>query len=400
MAVDFPQVREQVRKLGESAKEHEQVLQARRDRARDLLQLHAGNLEMLRDKVQRVAQEIDKNLRCAIPVDADLRPPETLDAHIPAPVMPAQAVVLAADGSQIAPDRHQQVRYCMINVGGICILHGQAIPPTMQVESQLFYGEQLYTQTGTMTELALALRRDLHERQMLLELSQDTTLPVVSFTDGPMELWGPREVEARGEFTRSLKEYLDLLRVLAQRGVTTAGYIDNPLADLVVRMLEIAGASESELPNLRSNPPLRGVADTALFRDILGPGERSAVFALQSHSMEEYRDVLALHFFYLNVGREAHPWLARVEIPAWVAANPVQLDLLHACLIDQCRILGAHPYPYALHRAHEIAVVSLQEKDQVTEMIALELRRRGVGVGDKSNKQFLKDQPGRTTFRG
>ena len=399
MAVDFPQVREQVRKLGEGASEQAKILQSNRERARVLLELHAGNLEKLRDKIQWVAQEIDKNLRCALPVETVLRPPESLDGHFAAPKMPSQAIVLAADGSQIAPDRHQPVRYCLINVGGISIQHGQPLPPMIKVESRLFYGDELYTPTGTITESTLALRRDLHERQMLLELAQGFTLPVISFTDGPMELWGPREIEAQGEFRKSLAEYLELLRQLARLGVTTAGYIDNPLADLVVRMLEVAGATESELPQIQRSHPLRGVTDKMLFREILDPGERSTVFALQSHAMEQYRDELALHFFYLNIGRADHPWLARVEIPAWVAADPVQLDLLHACLIDQCRILGARPYPYALHRAHEVAVVSLQEKDQVTEMITLELHRRGVTPGDKSNKQFHKDQPGRTSFR-
>lgn len=399
MAVDFPQVREQVRKLGESAREQAQMLQSNHERAKALLELHAGNLERLRDKVQRVTTEYDKNLRCAIPAEANLRPPEPLDGHFSTPKMPTNALVLAADGSQIAPDRHQAVRYCLINVSGIAIRQGQPLPPAIKVESRLFYGDELYTPTGTITESSLALRRDLHERQMLLNLAKDFSVPVVSFTDGPMELWGPREIEAQGEFRKSLAEYLDLLRQLAQRGVTTAGYVDNPLADLVVRLLEIAGAAESELPQIHTHHPLRGVTDKMLFREILGPGERSAVFALHSHSAEQYQDELALHFFYLNVGRKDHPWLARVEIPAWVAANPDQLDLLHACLIDQCRILGVRPYPYALHRVHEVAVVSLQEKDQVTEMIAMELRRRGVEPGEKSNKQFHKDQPGRTSFR-
>jgi len=400
MAIDFPQVREQIKKLGETALEQEQALEEKRIRAVELLELHAGNLAKLRAKVQRVTQEFDRHIRCAMPPDLAWRAPEPLDAHFPAPATPSQALVLAADGSQIAPDRHQPVRYCLINVGGISIRSGQALPPTVQVKSQLFYGEQLFTQTGSLTESALALRRDLHERQMLLELASATTLPVVSFTDGPMELWGPREVESQGEFRKSLAEYLDTLRQLEQRGITTAGYVDNPMADLVVRMLEIASATESDLSNLRSYQPLRGVADTSLFRNILAPGERSAIFALQSPSAEDYQDQLSLHFFYLNVGREGRPWLARVEIPAWVAGDPAQLDLLHACLMDQCRILGAQPYPYALHRAHEVAVVSLQEKDQVTEMIALELRRRGVGVGEKSHKQYHKDQPGRASYRG
>ena len=91
-----------------------------------------------------------------------------------------------------------------------------------------------------------------------------------------------------------------------------------------------------------------------------------------------YKDELAIHFFYLNVGSTEKPHLARIEVPAWVVENRQLLDVLQAVFVSQCHILGTRPYPYLLHRAHETAVVSLQERDQVTQMIALELRRRGV----------------------
>jgi hypothetical protein len=105
---------------------------------------------------------------------------------------------------------------------------------------------------------------------------------------------------------------------------------------------------------------------------------------------------LGLHFFYLNVGREGHPWLARVEIPAWVAQNPAMLDPLQAVLFHQCQLMGSRPYPYLLHRAHETAVVTMEEKSQVTQMIAQELRRRGVEVGEQSYKQSAKGLARRT----
>jgi hypothetical protein len=76
------------------------------------------------------------------------------------------------------------------------------------------------------------------------------------------------------------------------------------------------------------------------------------------------------------------------------------LDGLHAVLVSQCRTLGSRSYPYLLHRAHETAIVSLQEKEQVTQMIALELRRRGVQVGEMSQKQALKGVSGRTSYKG
>jgi hypothetical protein len=81
-----------------------------------------------------------------------------------------------------------------------------------------------------------------------------------------------------------------------------------------------------------------------------------------------------------------------------VARNPQMLDDLHAVLVQQCLILGSRPYPYLLHRAHEAAVVTFEEKDQVTQMIALELRVRGVEVGEISNKQSAKIAGGKTRY--
>ena len=134
----------------------------------------------------------------------------------------------------------------------------------------------------------------------------------------------------------------------------------------------------------------RGWRDSHLFSE-LGPGERSAVFAIHSKSSGGFEGGLALHFFYLNVGGENHPSLSRVEIPRWVAENERLINLTQACLVSQSRHLGARPYPYLLHRAHEIAVISFDERDQLESMIANELRRHGVEVGDRSNKQIAKN---------
>jgi NurA domain len=93
-------------------------------------------------------------------------------------------------------------------------------------------------------------------------------------------------------------------------------------------------------------------------------------------------------------GIEHHNSLARVEIPAWVAEDEKLLNLLHYVLIVQCRQMGARPYPYAIHRAHEVAVVSFDEKAQLHDMIVGEWRQQGVTVDDISNKQAGKDASG------
>ena len=117
-----------------------------------------------------------------------------------------------------------------------------------------------------------------------------------------------------------------------------------------------------------------------------------------SGSAQSFKGRLALHFFYLNVGRTNKPWLARVEIPAWVAENQEMLDNLHAVLVHQAAIMGTRAYPYILHRAHELAVVSLEEKEQITAMLVQELIRQGVFVDDESQKQAAKELPGPRRF--
>ena len=298
--------------------------------------------------------------------------------------------MITADGSQISPDRHAQVYYGLINLGAVKMSLEGGEPPSLEIESRLLYENQLYTRTGMISEAGFSLRRDLNERLWISELAVNALQPVFALTDGPVELWGNRQGEGSSEFDESLKAYLKVLTELETHGVTACGYVDNPAANLVVRFLELGLVPDEELPDFRSRYPLRGVFDRELFKQVLGAGERSVVFAIQSRLSREYSGKLSLHFFYLNVGQIKAPWIVRVEVPAWVAFDEVKLNHLHALLVNLCRILGNRPYPYLLHRAHETALVSMAEKDQVTYMILNELRSRGVEVGAEAPKPTLK----------
>jgi NurA domain len=392
MPLDFLQVSQQVKQLGERALAHQQDTKTRLVEAHALLEGCATDIEQLQNRVEEVVRTYDQTLRCAIPMQ------EALNAHYPLPALPDQATLIAADGSQIFADRHAEVEYCLVNTGAIWMRYGSSKAPITSIQSQLIYAEQL----EGMSDDRLSLRRDLAERVRLLELTAQAQAPVITFTDGPLELWTTtlEEGKVAGEFKRSLDKYLDVLRKLHDLNATTAGYVDKPGADLVVRLLEVARAAPGDLPELRTYHPFKGVTDRELFRDMLPPGERSAVFGIQSRSSKPYQGDVRLHFYYLNVGTVGHPYLARVEIPGWVVENKSMLDNLHAVLVSQCRMIGARAYPYLLHRAHETAVVSLEDKEQVTQMIIHELHKRGLEVTGLSAKQYNKDVSGTRTRYG
>ena len=395
MAIDFQQIYEKIQLIGKGARERRERIENLRKHARTLLENNADELDYLRSIVER-AKEADPNIRCALPLN------ESLASHVPVPASIMDATLIAADGSQINPDRHASIQFCLINVGAIVMQMQSGKSPEIHTTSELLYGDELETKYGMMTDGMVALKRDLRERSMLDELSKGIKGSVATFTDGPIELWGAKDGEDAESYHESLKNYLSVLSRLQSRDVITAGYVDKPAADLVVRLLELVKAqSEKEPPaNFRDYHHLRGVSDRWMYGEksnpLLGPGERSAVFAIQSKSEKYYKGVLGLHFFYLNVGTQGHPWPVRVEIPKWVAGDLDKLNLLHAVLVDQCRMMGSKPYPYLLHRAHEIAVVKHEEKYQVEQMLTQELRRQDEELDEGSNKQAAKDLPGRT----
>ena len=353
----------------------------------NLLAAYADRLETLRDKVNHAA-DLVPHLRCAFPTD------EPLDSAIPAPPMPENFTVLAADGSQINPSRHTRVEFCVINVGLVKMVRGSGLPPEIHTQSQLLDYDALFLPRGGMiSEGMVALMRDLREREALVDLAGELTLPAISMTDGPLELY--REPQESRDFSQTLDRYLSVLSRLQAHNLMTLGYVDKPGSDLIGRLLELVGQSEEELQTYNQRKrKFAGLSDIHLLgKTLRNPGDRSAIFGIHSQTANQFQGDLALHFFYLNVGYPGKPHLARVEVPGWIARDKAAVGLLQAVLIEQARVMGTRPYPYILHRAHEEAIVSIQEHARVEEMIVAECQRRGIPIDEKSYKQYHKDLP-------
>lgn len=394
MPINYQEIYTQIKQVGLGAKERNQKKQDAQKLAQKLLKIHSSELDALRSKVDS-AKAADANIRCAVPLDEELASSHPLPDSAP-------ATLIAADGSQAIADRHSPVQFCVINVGGIIMKPDSGETPAVEVESELFFGDAI-EENGLTTDGGVALRRDLAERSVIEKLSKGLKGSVVSFTDGTLEIFRTKDIDSPSMYRNTVEKYISVLSRLQGRGVISAGYIDKPSSSLVVKLLELTQITiPDEMEKLRNAPPLKYVTDRWLFGygnklfQLLPPGHRSAVFKIQSNAEKSYKGVLELHFFYLNVGTEGHPWPVRVEIPRWVVDDREQLNLLHAVLVSQCRMMGSKPYPYLLHRAHETAVVKNEEKYQIEQMLQQELRRNSEDVDEGSNKQSAKDLKGRT----
>lgn len=394
MPINYQEIYTQIKQVGLGAKERRKRKEEAQNLAQQLLETFSSELDALRTKVE-AAKAADANIRCAVPLD------EALASHYPVPDS-VPATLVAADGSQSIADRHSPVQFCVINVGGIVMKPNSGETPAVEVESELFFGDAI-EENGLTTEGGVALRRDLAERSVIEKMSKGLKGSIVSFTDGTLEIFRAKDIDNANMYRTTVDKYISVLSRLQGRGIISAGYIDKPSSSLVVKLLELTQITiPEEMEKLRNAPPLKYVTDRWLFGynnklfQLLPPGHRSAVFKIQSNAEKTYKGVLELHFFYLNVGTEGHPWPVRVEIPRWVVDDKKQLDLLHAVLVEQCRVMGSKPYPYLLHRAHETAVVKNEEKYQIEQMLQQELRRNSEDVDEGSNKQSAKDLQGRT----
>jgi hypothetical protein len=387
MPINFQEIYIRIQEIGAGAQERRKKKEERQELARNLLTTYASDLDTLRSKVD-AAKAADANIRCAVPVA------ESLASSHPARGQAVDATLLAADGSQILPDRHAAVQFGLVNVGAIVLKMNSGESPQVSTDSQLLFDHELYTETGSVTQDDIEFSRDIAERKKLLELAKEQTGTLIALTDGPVEIWGAKSAN-EGDYQKTLNEHKSILSQLQSRDVTVAGYVDKPGADLIIRLLELTMLDVEQMKEVRKQHPLRGVTDRWLFSGILKSRERSAVFALQSSSRVRYTGSLSLHFFYLNVGDTKHPAIVRVEIPEWVAKDEGKLELLHSTLIQQCQIMGARPYPYILHRAHEIAVVSFEEKKQIEQMIQQMQLNNQEALDEISSKQSAKDLAGR-----
>lgn len=322
------------------------------------------------------------------------RPLGSLTTAVACPACPAAFSVIAADGSNIPPDRHSPVRYYVINTGTVALTYGPDASAQLASQASFCHTEQeLYFDGGSrrfpVEGNRLNAKMQIAELRALREVAYTTPRPMVALLDGTLILW---MIQAEPEQVRTalLSEFLEHLDWFADQHIPVVSYISDPGSFELGNALRVYLCPEptegcracavTDDAALRLCHELRNFRDPALLSDFLRPGERTCLFESASEILKQYgRHVV--HFCYLRTcdADGVAGEIVRLELPAWVAADEALLALVHATLCDQCRRSGAQPpYPPALHEAHEQAVISTTDREIVEHLIDAELARCGV----------------------
>jgi len=367
VTLELSRVAAQVRAMGEELASREQKYAALVELARRWLAEYADQGERLRHPARA--------LRAAIPTG------EPLDAVYPLPDVPARFTVVAADGSQVQPDRHGAALYYLINVGSLVYRHGSGEAPAAHSEPALGYSEaDVYEGGRLVAGNLLDVRRDLAELTRLADLcAAEPPGPTVALVDGTLILWVLEDHDQ--EWPRAkVTAHLEQVHRIRQAGAAVAAFTSRPRRTEVTRLAYLAGLDGDANRASREPNPLEHLPDRAVF-EMLPPGARSALFVSpppMDHSTPPQADDMdRVYFCYLNVAAGGHdPVIARIEFPAWVAASPDMSALVHGAIVAQARITG--DYPYALARADELAYISAQEREAFEAMITTALLRAGL----------------------
>ncbi|MGD8814090.1 MAG: DNA double-strand break repair nuclease NurA [Anaerolineales bacterium] len=381
MSLDIPQLFPQLHGMVQTAAEQAAELQRLLPKAEQALDSCASiDAQELMDKIQRAGQFWKGVLPTNEPINAVIPPPDKQETF----------TTIGADGSQIYPNRHALTLYFLINIGSIIVKHGSGEAPLVVSRPAIFYEAQdLYPESSELISSALVNgKRDAAEMNELARLAdEEQAQPTLALLDNGLILWiASREMEQPSTQVEIIKsDYLRSMQVIKDSGAALAGYIDRPRTTNVLRLLHLASLPLEAIndENLRAHP-FQPLTDQMVFAQRLPAGHRSCRFGLLPENKDFARAGHNIQCFYLNTGYQDQ--IARVEIPVWVAENQILLDLVHAGILEECRVTGM---PYVLARAHELAVVSQPDRLTLERALNTLLLERGI-LSDVSQKELAK----------
>lgn len=272
---------------------------------------------------------------------------------------------LAVDGSQITPSRDFSIPVGAVQVGWFANPHDEAGRYVKNLRFEVLAPEDLAEEAqdrgeGDFPDLQVNLRRFELECDVLAEYMQQWAgnKPTgVCFFDGSLAIsfaaqMGPT---LRRRYLTAVRRLLDLSE---ETRVPLVGYVDSSHARDLVMMLYRLFRDDlgDEAPRL---------SDAALLNSHMAWGQRSEAFLCARddhlfdapHEAFDYYD--RVHLVYLKTTATNPP--SRLDLPAWLLDDGL-LDWVVDVVRAEC-IVGTG-YPYAVETADAVAVITAQDRQQ------------------------------------
>ncbi len=389
--LDLQKLMVQMQGMSEQLQREAQQLTVKLDRAETIFHQAVINQASLIQQSEHYRDRLIFN--CAEPVE-DL---SEIQAISP---ISTPHIVLATDGSQIAPSRHE-IAYCyLINIGRVAIYYNSGIYPLLDNVPEVFYKTQdLYKarQWGIQTEQWMTFKRTVAENVALANLAIETLatspkLPMLAFTDGALVHWEFDEIpaDARSQLLPDILAAWDALK--AQR-IPLVGYISAPRAAEATNFLRLQ-ICPFEQPDCKTHcdakpldsapcSQIQPLRDGTLWSRLLKVGECSPLWKSHARVLQEYGEH-QIYFCYLHVGTE----IARIEMPAWTALD---LELRSQALqIILAQVQKGYGYPVALAEAHNQAVVTGSDRRRFFAILEQQMVKSGLRNVTTSYKESRK----------
>ena len=333
-------------------------------------------------------------------------PLEPFGTSLPVELRSEPVTVVAVDGSQIMPSRHEVHSCYLLNMGIVVISYGAAaqaaqLAPQLVSEPMLYHRpEDLYPLVDRrrvhIDELYVSLERNLRELETVsfrgLEANR-RGLPVVAMLDGSLIPWSLEKMPADYQETY-LERVSTALDALRQVKIPLIGYLSHSRSSDLVNDLrvsicpypvshcrELCGQlNEEDFPCSQIWP----LSDRQLIAQLLPEGYRTAIFLSGASVASSLAAAQRTCFLYLNVGCE----VARLEFPRWLADDLEALSLALATVRSQ--VGKGMGYPVSLSEAHNLAVIRGQDRARFFELLTRHLITLGADRVTVSPKESRK----------
>ena len=308
MTLEFEKLSQEIERMGLTTSSRQAKRQAQIQALLAKLQQYAVDWEEISRCVTKAKALADEKwFRAALPLSTT----EPLHQGIPAPPPPAQATLIATDGSQILPDRHAPFLYYLINVGGMVYYHGNGRSPHTFTVPQLTYpSDDLDENIAQFNSASVSIKRDLAEIGTLAQVAwqnRHETAPVIALMDQRLLYWPIGSID-QAETLHATQSWLAAMQKIRDSQAVLAGYIDSPNKIAVLNMLYALDVDQPNFDVASLSRHNQSLNDAELFSEFLRPGERSPVFVDISNRNDIFaQQNQAVAFFYLNPGRQDCP---------------------------------------------------------------------------------------------